>query len=64
MIPIKADSFDDFSHLAKKECGMCYEGVKGPRPVLRCRRWQGTHRNEAGFCLDLCQARPPDLSLK
>jgi hypothetical protein len=24
----------------------------------------GKHRNEAGFCLDLCQARPPDLSLK
>ncbi len=33
MIPIKADSFDDFSHLAKKECGMCYGGVKGPCPA-------------------------------
>jgi hypothetical protein len=31
--PIKADSFDDFSHLVKKECGMCYEGVKGPCPA-------------------------------
>jgi len=31
--PIKAGSFEEFSHVAQKECGMCYEGVKGPCPA-------------------------------
>jgi hypothetical protein len=31
--PIKASTFEEFSHVAKQECGMCYEGVKGPCPA-------------------------------
>jgi len=31
--PIKAADFQEFSHIAQKECGMCYEGVKGPCPA-------------------------------
>ena len=31
--PIKAADFQAFSHIAQKECGMCYEGVKGPCPA-------------------------------
>jgi hypothetical protein len=31
--PIKAGSFEEFSHVAQKECGMCYEGVEGPCPA-------------------------------
>ena len=26
-------SFNEFSRLAQKECGMCYQGVKGPCPA-------------------------------
>jgi len=31
--PIKAGSFEEFSRTAQQECGMCYEGVKGPCPA-------------------------------
>ncbi len=31
--PIKAGNYEDFSRQAKKECGMCFEGVEGPCPA-------------------------------
>ena len=53
--PIEAGSFDEFSRQAKKECGMCYEGVKGPCPanaddhgVLRVAHRHATSLHTAG----------------
>ena len=48
-------SFNEFSRLAQKECGMCYEGVKGPCPanadnhgVLRVAHRHATSLHTAG----------------
>mmetsp|Transcript_29513 Transcript_29513/g.66808 ORF Transcript_29513/g.66808 Transcript_29513/m.66808 type:complete len:163 (-) Transcript_29513:132-620(-) len=31
--PFRADNFDQFQKMAMKQCGNCFEGVKGPCPA-------------------------------